>query len=378
MSRTSRFVLVGLIVPLAITGLVCWLTPWLALPEAFLYDRFLQARPLQPPSDKVVVVLWNDTAPPQAEEAKGEKGDADPVEILHAGLRKMADGQPGLVAVSGELVEVLPQVFHNKPSLSTDNKSVAVVSLAEDPARLRTPVSDKYADALLLWWNNPEGWGDAVYLRRLLTAEKAEGSEQDESREKARLARVEPRRLPSPAASDGRHVLIAALRPLPSLPLWSGEHLRATNWYGPRGTFRTVTMKQVADGSLSADQLAGAVVVLGRRQDLRVTPMGPMSCAEAHANLLLTALQRRWIVPLPPWWHWLILFVAASLAGTVVASTSGFLALVIILLEVASVGMIARGALQTDQWFCCTPALAAIALSALSALVLSLGFVRLD
>jgi len=259
---------------------------------------------------------------------------------------------------------------------------MSVMSLSAAPAgdAIRGPEGE--ADSLVLWWDQSSAWGDPVYLRRLAAADGPREGEDVPTGAEAAAVDAPARGAPAVAQLEevpgrrGARTLMAALRPLPSVPLWACEHLRATGWYGPPGTFPHVTLRDIAEGRVAKDVLARSVVVLGRRGDVRATPVGEMTCAEAHANLVATMMEGHWVVAMPSWWHWLIIFTGSVLAAIAVASAAGSVALIAILFEVACVGMVARGALQTNQWFCCTPALAAIGLSGLAALAVSLGRAR--
>lgn len=382
MGNRVQPLLVSLAMPLAIAGVVCWLTPWLAVPEAFLYDRFVRSRPERRPPASVMVVLWADS--PTSGAADGDGGSAaesdfESPELLSGALRAMEEADPAVVALSGDTAaRIASSLVADAGKSASPTRHLSVISLTAVPAgdALRGP--EGKADSLVLWWDHSSAWGDPVYLRKLAASDfpAAEGASSGETR-RAPSAR------PQGAAAieglpdkPGDGVLMAALRPLPSVPLWSHEHLRATGWYGPAGTFPHVTVRELAEGRVAREVLSRSVVVLGRRGDVRATPMGEMTCAEAHANLVATMMEGQWIVAMPSWWHWLIIFTGSVLAAVVVASAAGGVALVVILFEVACVGMVARGALQTNQWFCCMPALAAIGLSALAALALSLGRAR--
>ena len=358
--------------PVAFVGVVCWLTPWLAGLEAQFFDRFVYARPVRHPSVRVLVTLWDDPTRSLSRGSAESYGGEDPAVALASAVRALHRAGVRAIVLSGKAsVWMADSLAHAK---DVDARGSAVAELTETPVENALFGPSGQSSSMVLWWDVSRSRGDPVYLRDVRKAGAVHGTgQQAEADQAARGANAPKARR---AIQVDTSVTIAALRPLPKVPLWSGESLLATNWYGPANTFPHVSVEQVVSGSLPPETLRDAVVVFGQRGDDRPTPMGVMSHAEVHANLVATMLENRWLRPLPAWWHWMIMFVVGVLAATAVTRTYTVTAIVALLFEAAAVGMVARAALNYDYWFCCTPALATGALSAVGALAVSLEVTR--
>lgn len=372
MTNNKNSWLACLAMPVAFVGVVCWLTPWLAGLEAQFYDRFVSARPGRQPSVRVLVTLWDDPTRSLSKGTAEGQGMEDPVVALASAAQVLQQGGVRAIVLSGKAsVWMADSLAHAK---DLHARGSAMAQLMETPLEDALFGPSGQSSSMVLWWDVSRSRGDPVYVRdvREAPAGQGRGAQRDRGGVTGSAGALRARR----AAEVDGGVTIAALRPLPKVPLWSGESLLATNWYGPANTFPHVSVQDVVSGSLPREALRDAVVVFGQRGDDRPTPMGVMSHAEVHANLVATMMENRWLRPLPAWWHWMIMFVVGVVAATVVTRTHMITAIVALLFEAAAVGMVARAALNYDYWFCCTPALATGALSAVGALAVSLEVTR--
>jgi len=114
------------------------------------------------------------------------------------------------------------------------------------------------------------------------------------------------------------------------------------NYYGPDGTFPTVSLGDVWRGTVPREQIDGRLVVLGATAtgtfDQRVTPFSPLSPGvETHATALENILSGEYL--LRPWWalayESFILVAIALLAGLLFTKVSVVAGLPVMLLTMA-------------------------------------------
>lgn len=365
--------LICVVMPLAFVGIVCWLTPWLAGIEAQFYDRFVSARPARHPSKPVLVVLEDDAihAPnlPPAEQARKR------ALTLQKAVENMSRASVRALVFSGGAANWLASAALPDESSRglVDRSDRASLALIESPPENALYGTGETLSSMVLWWDVSRSRGDPVYLRKL--------RRDPQTTRAAGLAWQTAGGTPganglASHSQQGSDMVIAALRPLPRVPLWDGENVLATNWYGPQGTFCSAKLTALAAKRVTASALRNAVVVVGDAREVRTTPVGAMTHAEVHANLIETMLEDRWVRPMPTWWHWMTMFVVGIVAATAVTRTATMTAIIALLLEAAAIGMVARATLKYDFWFCCTPSLATAALSAVGALAVSLELAR--
>lgn len=366
--RISGAFLLHVLVAFVAVGVASWLGPALGHWEALLYDRFIALRPSHEPLVRMVVVERDDARRP----ALGCESPYDDGKLIPRAIAMAEKGRANAIVLGEGTMEFVAGLdrrgWRRDAAASYGPMVLQVDDYPGRPASSRD--GGRPLRSLILWWDGESGHGEPVRLASL----RAFKRDDEPGREPRRGAPASQGLLDS-----GRdHIALATLRPIPTLPLWSSQPLQAMNWYGPRGSFRRFTLGELAEGRVPADILDGAVVVIGSGRFVRQTPVGPMSRAEVYANLAATALEDSWIRPLPAWWHWLVMFVAVAVTVAAIGCSSGWIGLITLLFMSAVIGMVARGALVRDLWFCCTPALASLALGVVGALAVSVGVERYE
>jgi len=115
------------------------------------------------------------------------------------------------------------------------------------------------------------------------------------------------------------------------------------NYYGPEHTFKYLSISDILDGTIKAEQLQGRIVIVGATAigiyDLRVTPFSAaIPGVEKHASVIASILDNRFLKKVP--WHvnFSLLFLSGILAACLIprfkalgaAVVTGFFSLLIL------------------------------------------------